>query len=50
MKTFYIWKKIDNKKVDLLKLRSTLSKEEVIEKLKKQKFDYDGIDIVRRIN
>ena len=45
MKTYYVWKKINGKKVDVLKLRTELSKEEV--KAKLSNFDYDGIDVVR---
>lgn len=45
MKTYYVWKKINGKKVDVLKLRTELSKEEV--KAKLGDFDYDGIDVVR---
>lgn len=45
MKTYYVWKKINGKKVDILKLKSELTKEEVIKKL--GAFKYDGIDVVR---
>ena len=44
MKTYYVWKMIDNKKVDVLKLKTELSKEEV--KAKLGTLDYDGIDVV----
>lgn len=45
MKTYYVWKKINGKKVDILKLKTELTKEEVIKKL--GAFEYDGIDVVR---
>lgn len=47
MKTYYVWKKVNGKKVDVFKLRTESSKDEVKAKLDNQHFDYDGIDVVR---
>ena len=48
MKTYYLWKLINGKKIDVAKLTTSMTREEVKQKF--CNFDYDGIDVVRSVN